>query len=124
MKRISECERYFKKKLDKLNIPYEQQSPFVYHHFKSTMKKHRKFRVYTADFLIGNLVIEIKGWSSHDTFRVLKSFIYDYLKENDYELHIIKATHEDIDKWIDDNWFKLWIATREWKKHFKHWCDT
>lgn len=109
MKQISKMEIYLKKRLDELGITYHQQVPFKYHTFENTLPRCRKYKTYTADFVLDifgeihkEVVVEVKGWSSHDTFRVLKPFIYDYLTKKGYEFKIVNATKKDIDKFIKE----------------------
>jgi len=105
MKKISLYEKYFQEHLDKLGIKYTTQETFIYHQFKHTpSKRHKKYKRYTADFLISNYVVEIKGYSSHDTFRVLKPFIYDFLVENNYFFIVIPASYKAIDLWFLENY--------------------
>lgn len=109
--------------LDLLGLPlrYEERTITLLEGFRCPYQKDKVRAItYTPDFLIGNIIIECKGFATPE-WKNKRKYVFKYLMENEpdtifYETHDSK---KDVLKALDPHWSYLGMAVKVTSKGSK-----
>lgn len=102
--------------LDKLGLPinYEARKIVLLEGFRCQYQKNKVIGItYKPDFLVGNIIIECKGFETPE-WRNKKKYIFKWLMENEpntpfYQTH---NSHKDVLLALDNHWSYLGYAVQ------------
>ena len=102
------------KTLDLMGIPfeYEKKRMTLLESFKCPYQKDKVRAIhYTPDFIIGNIILECKGFETPE-WNNKKKYIYKYLMENEPEMifYQIKDCRKQLLAALDNHWSYLGYA--------------
>ena len=109
--------------LDCMGLPirYEERRLTVLEGFRCPFQKDKVRAIYyKPDFMIGDVIIECKGYETPE-YLIKRKLIFKYLMENEPDLmfHQIHDTKKDLLKALDPHWSYLGYAIRVTSKRRK-----
>ena len=102
--------------LDKLGIKfeYEARKLTLIPSFHSPFQKNAvRALTYTPDFIIGNIILECKGFETPE-WKIKKKLVFKYLQSHEpdtkfYQVHNTRSALLDV---LDENWLYMGFAVR------------